>query len=144
MKICRVCGEAKSTEEYYRHPKTRDGYFGSCKDCERDRSRNAQREKREQDSDYARNAHLKSLYGITIADYMDMLTIQDGCCAICASIEARAQGGNFNVDHDHETGKIRALLCDNCNRGIGVFKDNPNYLIAAAHYILSYKDREAF
>jgi hypothetical protein len=61
------------------------------------------------------------------ADYM--LEQQDGLCAICRAAPA------VHVDHDHETGAVRALLCFNCNGGLGQFKDNPHLLHAAAYYV---------
>lgn len=74
-------------------------------------------------------------YGITLEDYENMEQQQGGTCAICGEIPNHT----LHVDHDHETGKVRELLCSNCNTSLGGFKDNPDLLIAAANYIIKHK-----
>jgi hypothetical protein len=72
---------------------------------------------------YIRDANLKALYGISLRSYEDMLRRQDGVCAICA----RPPRGKrpLDVDHDHVNGRVRGLLCGNCNRAIGLLEENP-------------------
>lgn len=60
---------------------------------------------------------------------------QDSCCAICNIHESEAPKKRLHVDHDHTTGKVRALLCGNCNVGLGHFKENINFLEAAIRYL---------
>jgi methylphosphotriester-DNA--protein-cysteine methyltransferase len=76
---------------------------------------------------------LKSQYGITPERYDDMIRASQGRCYICAaacpSIKALA------VDHCHTTGRVRGILCWNCNRAIGLFQDSPEFLRAAAAYL---------
>lgn len=89
---------------------------------------------------YESSRKLKERYGITPEQYEEMFTIQEGKCAICGSEEtARHNHSNevqkLAVDHCHITGKIRALLCQDCNRGLGKFKDDPARLIQAAEYV---------
>ena len=70
---------------------------------------------------YARRHNLKRKYGLTEAAYSKMLLDQDGVCAICRKPETRFCNGtlaSLSVDHDHETGKIRGLLCIKCNRSL--------------------------
>ena len=66
-----------------------------------------------------------------------MYEAQDGRCAICGSAEVK-QGNSkyFHVDHDHETGAVRSLLCAMCNKGLGCFEDNPLLLQQARDYLL--------
>ena len=80
-----------------------------------------------------RRSRLKT-YGLTEADYEDMVEEQDGVCLICSCTEDR-----LVVDHDHETGKVRGLLCRACNRGIGLLQDNPMILQKAADYLFTRK-----
>jgi hypothetical protein len=65
---------------------------------------------------------------------------QDGRCAIC---RRRFDGGSFVVDHCHKRGHVRGLLCYPCNSGLGMFKDNPNRLVAAANYLAGQLSRGA-
>lgn len=79
-----------------------------------------------------RNMKLKKKYGITIEDFEAMFKAQDEKCAICGA----TSGYNFPaVDHCHSTKKVRGLLCQRCNHGIGLFKDDPIRLRAAADYL---------
>ena len=77
----------------------------------------------------SRTYHLTRRYGITAAEADAMLEAQGGVCAICRAAPAA------HVDHDHATGAVRALLCFNCNGGLGQFKDDPTLLHAAAYYV---------
>lgn len=87
----------------------------------------------------ARRQHkLMHKYGISVAEYDQLLADQDGRCAICgvAGPEA-ARWGVLVVDHDHESGKVRGLLCSNCNCAIGLLGDSPERLNKAAAYLLA-------
>jgi hypothetical protein len=73
--------------------------------------------------------------GLTREAYDAMLAAQNGACAICGAASGNDRGYRLHIDHDHETGKVRALLCHGCNTGIGGFSDNPELLRAAADYL---------
>ena len=85
----------------------------------------------------SRTYHLKRRYGITAEDADMMLQAQGGLCAICKTAPAA------HVDHDHATGGVRALLCFNCNGGLGQFRDDPALLHAAAYYVALHTARQA-
>ncbi len=70
-----------------------------------------------------RNTKLKHLYGITLDDYNKMWADQDGCCATCG-IHSSALTKPLHVDHCHTTGKVRGLLCTQCNTALGMAKDD--------------------
>jgi hypothetical protein len=78
-----------------------------------------------------RDRHLQTRYGITAEMYAAMLAAQQGQCAICKSIP----DGLLHVDHCHETERVRGLLCGNCNRALGLFKDNIKSLEEAITYL---------
>jgi hypothetical protein len=81
---------------------------------------------------------LLSNYGISIDHYKQMLLAQNGVCAICERPETLVKRGkiiSLSVDHDHETGTIRGLLCNTCNRGLGLFCDDVGYLESAKQYL---------
>jgi len=76
-----------------------------------------------------RNKALKENFGITLEEFRERLSKQDGLCAIC-SLEP-----GTHLDHNHATGKIRGILCNTCNRGLGLFKDNRSVLDNAIRYL---------
>lgn len=84
-----------------------------------------------------RDYNLKS-YGIDITDYNIMFENQKGCCKICnthiSELNLKIKK-SLCVDHNHETGKVRGLLCDKCNRGLGLFCDDENLLYKAMEYL---------
>ena len=79
---------------------------------------------------------LKAVYGLSLAQWDRMVIRQLGCCAICGE-----QCRDLHVDHCHATGKIRSLLCQHCNRGLGMFGDDPERLRAAARYLVKHRKR---
>lgn len=82
------------------------------------------------------NANLKALYGITVDEYDAMLEKQNGRCAICGRTEGHGKRSErLCVDHCHDTGKIRQLLCKPCNTGLGCFGDDVDKLYAAVEYL---------
>ena len=87
---------------------------------------------------YARSYQLRSRYGMTETEHDARLAAQGGVCAICRkppNPNGRGAASRLHVDHDHETGRNRDLICNGCNRGIGYFFDDPALLRAAAEYI---------
>jgi hypothetical protein len=161
VKRCKVCGETKPLDDFYRAAGMRDGHRNDCKRCNlaakaartaanpepsRERSRRWKIENRERYRESQRrakqtpaarrrerNRHLRSKYGITIEQYEAMLEAQGGVCAICE----REPNPNISlhVDHDHETGTIRGLTCFRCNQAMGSFGEDPVLLRAAADYL---------
>lgn len=79
-----------------------------------------------------RAQRLKYMYGISQDEYEAMLLEQNGLCAICSG---KCKRGNMGVDHCHATGIVRGLLCENCNRALGLMKDSPELLQRAASYL---------
>jgi hypothetical protein len=91
----------------------------------------------ERTKQYHKRKRLMDDYGLTLDAYNEILKEQGGCCAICESGTADMNGRKnmFHVDHDHNTGKIRGLLCHNCNVSLGLMKDSPLLLLKAAEYL---------
>jgi len=90
------------------------------------------------DIDRRRDQKLRYVFGITIAEYYELHKKQSGVCAICGRPETKMLHGvitNLSVDHDHETGKVRGLLCYRCNTGIGKLRDSADLLRKAADYL---------
>jgi len=85
-----------------------------------------------------RRARLKMNFGLTTEQYDEILAAQGHVCAICRRPESYVRFGKtcpLSVDHDHETGKVRGLLCNHCNRGIGMLGDDPLRLRSAVAYL---------
>ena len=76
------------------------------------------------------NYRLKVRYGISLKEYWDLVSAQNGVCAVC-----KTSGNKLHIDHSHKTGKVRGLLCGSCNRGIGLFKDSKSLLSKAIEYL---------
>jgi hypothetical protein len=85
--------------------------------------------------DSVKNSYLKTNYGITLEDYNFLLEKQNEKCKICNN--ECPTGKSLAVDHNHETGKVRGLLCKNCNIGLGMFFDNIDFLESAVLYLKS-------
>jgi hypothetical protein len=88
------------------------------------------------------NAYLKRTYGITLPEYKQIWIAQEGKCAICKTVGFKmniSKAGYNNVtlslDHCHATGKVRGLLCHNCNRALGLLQDNVEYFQTAINYL---------
>jgi hypothetical protein len=84
-----------------------------------------------------RNKKLKRVYGIDIQTYAQMLESQGGVCAICGKGETRSTSKNLQVDHCHNSSRVRGLLCFKCNTALGSFEDNPQLLVSAIAYLTS-------
>jgi hypothetical protein len=78
-------------------------------------------------------------YGLTPDDYDNLLKKQNGVCAICGKFEIAAGTFNLHVDHCHDTGKVRGLLCGKCNAGIALLKHNQTSLLSAGIYLAGDK-----
>lgn len=87
-----------------------------------------------------RRYHLKSNYGISMKTYDKMLKKQNGVCAICK--QKNGKKVNLKVDHNHNTGQVRDLLCDNCNFAIGHSKENPSILRKMAQYLEKHNNKK--
>lgn len=90
-------------------------------------------------SERQRKYQLKNKYGITEADYDQMFRDQDGKCAICGTSDQTGKWQRFGVDHCHHTGQVRSLLCNECNRGMGLLHDSAELLRKAADYLDYHK-----
>lgn len=137
MKICSRCKIEKNEEEFYKNKTTRDGLCCECKAC---RSRISKEFfvkyylKKPYNYEEDKNRKLKYTYGISLEIYKELLESQNGKCAICGT-NSTGKRFAFHVDHDHKTGKVRGLLCSNCNSGIGNLRDDISLLEKAIEYL---------
>jgi hypothetical protein len=167
-KVCRLCRRTLPVEKFYKARGTRDGRRGECRDCfqqqrvdrmaarpeliqaARDRTkrwqqdnpdRYAEQQRRKIESGaYARALRkhfLKKKYGLTVEEYDRMLADQGGVCYLCG--RPPRQNSSLHVDHCHDTGKVRRLLCFSCNAGIGHLQHDPELLTRAAQYVAAHR-----
>lgn len=87
--------------------------------------------------EYKKDGSLRSKYKITLEDYNSLFCIQQGKCAICGTHQSLLPK-SLAVDHCHDTEKVRGLLCQNCNTGIGLLKDSSDILLKATLYLTNY------
>jgi hypothetical protein len=131
-KWCPDCKQVKPVDDFVRNAGHSSGRGPYCKPCHNVRGK-ASKER----VGGARNYHLKRRYGISAEEADAMREEQAGLCAICRTAPAT------QVDHDHVTGAVRALLCFNCNGGLGQFRDDPAVLRAAAAYVEEHRRRQS-
>lgn len=146
-KRCRTCKEVKPlTPEFWpRDANQPDGFQGWCKDCKQAKQR----------ADYTyekgRRGILWAKYRMTLEDYDRMLEAQDGKCLICGRKDLGFRGpqGAYRkdgtppenkaplcVDHDHETGRVRGLLCTRCNAAVGNVQESPDIALKLHDYLV--------
>ena len=121
VKSCTRCKETKplNAEHFPPHNKTKSGFDSWCRVCRRE----------------YRNANSRGKFRDVISDEA-LIELKNASteCVICGSVE------KLVVDHDHKTGKIRGMLCNHCNRGLGHFRDDPMLLEFAAQYLYANAD----
>jgi hypothetical protein len=158
-KLCKKCGLRKSLNDFYRATGTRDGHRSECKACNlvakakwyvsnRERAiarsrawRETNRERylayarnyRKNNQTYDRDLHLRRAFGIGMKEYGALLEAQGRACAVCQEVPDETR--SLHVDHDHETGKVRGLLCMRCNNALGLFREDPDVLAGAIDYL---------
>lgn len=81
----------------------------------------------------SRRYRMRAIYNISEGEYNSLYAAQGGCCAICR--KPCTKNKNLSIDHDHRTGRIRGLLCSNCNLGIGKLGDTLESILAVAEYL---------
>lgn len=156
MKFCRKCGWPKPLSDFGKDRGRRDGHTSACKECKNKQSAawqkaNPERVKeinalhknnrKEYYSDPTRKLKYRSLdlerrFGLTHADYEEILAKQNGTCKICRLLRI-SEGKNFMpLDHCHQSGRIRGILCSWCNRALGLFEDDIELLKRAINYLI--------
>ena len=116
-----------------------------CKACNSEQAREWRKQNPKKQREYAEKRGkwwLETRYGIDEVEWKRMFDAQLGRCAICDSEDPKGNHGVFHVDHCHETGKVRGLLCDTCNRGLGMFYDNTNILKSAIEYLEEHRENQ--
>jgi Recombination endonuclease VII len=145
LRRCSVCEKSLPTSEFYPDSRVKDGLRRMCRTCHgaksyESRIKNSTPTSR---SNRERARNLSRKYGISVDEYKKMYKEQNGVCKLCGNPQVenysrvliKTPGFELAVDHNHETGRIRGLLCTPCNLGLGQFKDSIELLEKAISYL---------
>jgi len=157
---CSACKTSKPEEDFGRDKHNTSGFTNKCKECRNQYYRDKTKEKpeiygygkrnaksKEKRREYyarpevvkrMRNAYFIKTFEITLDQYDKMLSDQQGKCKICGRLGGDIRIERLVVDHNHVTDKIRGLLCQSCNRGMGLLKDSLEILGKAINYLREY------
>ena len=160
VKICSKCGQTKSLDDFYKRTSSKDSLYSWCKECTKKSSklyqkkninkvREAQRNRRKKFIDHKKtessywvvetsHKNFARQIGISFEElefwYKKQWMKQQAQCAICGKVFS----GDEHIDHDHKTNKLRGLLCGNCNRALGMLKENINTVENLINYIKQF------
>lgn len=145
LKRCKDCKEVQPFENFKSLDKGRyrDSYCGPCTktrdNAYRERDHESYKQKlrdryAENQTEY-RDRMRRSMYGAPLGTFDFLLDKQNGKCAICGNENGAKDGRSLALDHEHDSGVIRGLLCTPCNQGIGAFRENLDLLRAAMGYL---------
>lgn len=129
-KVCSRCGDEKPLEAFHCDATKPDGRAPRCAPCKSQVSKGYYERWTPEQRAKHRERVLRHRYGIDQAVFDALVELQEGCCAICGRERPLC------VDHDHETGRVRGLLCRICNSAIGKLDDDPALLVKAAAYLI--------
>lgn len=143
-RVCTRCEQPKPLSGFHRSGTKKDRLQSRCKVCQATQAkawkkahpeRTKATSKAWQSNNVPRRFEriLRVLYGITVEDWARMFNTQKGLCEIC--MVGLGFDRTTHVDHCHKTGKVRGLLCADCNKGLGAFSDQPEVLRYAALYV---------
>ena len=123
LKQCKTCGLWLRLDDFSISYRGIHGVRKHCKKCCSLKKKKS-----------IRNSQYKIKYGITLDDYNKMFEEQHGCCALCGRHQSTLRK-NLSVDHNHKTGKVRALLCSACNTEVGKIDGRLNFILKVCDYI---------
>lgn len=139
--ICKLCIKAYKEQWYKKNEseilrKRREYYYS-----DHQRSLERSKEYRHKNKSKLRVRELEGNHNIKEKHIRDLMDKQRGCCAICGdSLVNPDSYRSFSVDHNHETGNVRGLLCHSCNTSLGLLKENPSILFSMIKYIEEFRD----
>lgn len=145
-KICTKCLITQEIEQFAPHKRYKGGRTTWCRKCLNKQASRWSKEKASQrrindnmrnkrKPEQKQNSKFKARYGITLKQFNEMSENQNNECAICNKHKSFNKNNKLFVDHCHATDKVRGLLCDNCNKGLGIFMDSPKLLLKAVEYL---------
>jgi hypothetical protein len=139
---CKACNLRQKHDRYVHDPKREIARVKKWQQENADRLNAYRRVHRKLPQTQARErrTYLKRKFGMTPEQYDVMLRRQGGVCTICEQPPRERQW--LDIDHEHKTGRVRGLLCRDCNQGLGKFREDPMLLAAAAGYVIFWDEAE--
>ena len=119
-KTCRACREIRDRAAFARNASSPDGLRSECRTCR---------------SNADRSYLLRRRFGFSVEDYDTMLAAQGGKCALCSAQVPGGRWTRFHVDHCHDTGRVRGLLCNSCNSALGALGDTEESIAKVLAYV---------
>ncbi len=132
-KACTTCKQVKPLTDFFKQRASKDGLTSQCKACVLKHQKEFYQKNRQRINEYNRDNHRRIRYGILPDVYREKFEVQKGLCPICG--KPLPVYHFTHVDHDHNNGKVRALLCCACNAGLGCFHDDPTLIGKAIEYL---------
>lgn len=136
--------KAKARERYYADPEPKRAYAKAYRERNPEKVRRWAQARYARGKEYQRGIFLRNKYGLAPEEYDAMIASQGGGCAVCHAPESKkgrcGKPIHLSVDHDHESGVVRGLLCNDCNRAIGLLGDNSERVRAALDYLVRNND----
>ena len=133
MKKCSNCNIIKTLDEFYNSKNGKLGKHHYCKNCL------SENKKKHYDYDKSKKRALKYKYNLTEESLNEMYLLQNKECGICKKeFDILSKHNGLYVDHCHSSGKVRGLLCRNCNALLGNCKDNIEILSSSMSYLKKY------
>lgn len=131
MKTCSKCGEEKFLTDFSKDRGKKDGLRTQCKVCRSKYQSKLWRSLSSKSRKHRKEYSRLRPYGLSKQQYEEMLSVQNGCCAICPKHLTYS-----HIDHCHTTNKVRGILCPKCNHGLGMFGDDPELMKKAIEYLI--------
>jgi len=150
LKKCAHCGETKDVKEFYKRTVSPDGFGVYCKLCDnvksneyrvkfKDKIRAQRKSFREKNKKRLSVTKNRAGIKLSVEEFDELLNERGNCCEICG-LHHTKMNRRIAIDHDHKTGKMRGFLCDTCNRGLGLLKDNEQIVEKTLNYLRKYKN----
>ena len=141
-KTCSVCKIDQPLDAFYKSSRARDGRQHRCIGCSKELTQKATKAWRQANPVAASQSNIRTKiklkYGLTLEEITELLDLQSGCCAICdepIGFDAAEKRDKPHVDHNHDTGIVRGVLCLTCYTGLGMFGDSLDLLLKAVDYM---------
>lgn len=128
-KLCPDCNTVKPSSEFNKDPRNKSGLYTYCRPCK------YQRYKKNRNPGKRRLERVKYCYNLELEEYKALVKAANKTCQTCGTPEGDDKPSRLVVDHCHATGKVRGLICDRCNRALGLVGDNTQTLSNLITYL---------